>query len=147
MLEDPLIHLNNCSRYYGNNKGKIILAVFHKLWKYHAAYIRDIHNRKDDFSPSKPTNNAKFKIGQAVIVRNHACLTLEPKYLTDYRVLKILNESTLPVVTPNGKECKRNINDVMPCTTLELVENAWSSFLNSIKIYLPSHEYSLRLCD
>ena len=54
--------------------------------------------------------------------------------MKDYRMLKILNESTLLLVTPSGKECKRNFNDVKPCTTLELIENAWNSFLNSIKL-------------
>ena len=52
----------------------------------------------------------------------------------DYRILKILNESTLLLVTPNGRECRANINNVKPCTTLELIENAWDTSLNAIKI-------------
>ena len=51
----------------------------------------------------------------------------------DYRVLKILNESALLLVTPNGRKHNTNINDVKPCTTLDLTENVWNSFLNSIK--------------
>ena len=51
----------------------------------------------------------------------------------DYTVLKIINKSTLLLVTPNGKECEMNINDVKPCTTLALGGNAWNLFLNSIK--------------
>ena len=67
------------------------------------------------------------------MVRNYIHQTSEPKYITDHRVLKILNESTLLLVTLNEKECKMNTNDLKPCTKLELAENAWNSFLNSIK--------------
>ena len=58
--------------------------------------------------------------------------------MTDYRVFKMLNESTLLLVTHNEKEYKMNINKVKPFTKLELVENAWNSFLNSIKLNHPS---------
>ena len=86
------------------------------------------------------------KIGQ-ILVRCHAHQTFKLKYLTNYRVLKILNENTLLLGTPNGKECKMNINDMKLCTILELVENAWKSFLNSIKPNHSSHEYGPRPCD
>ena len=59
----------------------------------------------------------------------------------DYRVLKILNESTLLLITPNGKEHKMKINDVKLSMTLELVENAWNTFLNSRKTYHESPTY------
>ena len=77
--------------------------------------------------------NPTFKIGQPVMGENHAHHTFEPKYLLDYRVLKILNDITLLLVTPNGKERKTNNNGVKPCSTAEPVENAWDSFLGSIK--------------
>ena len=67
------------------------------------------------------------------MVKNHSYHTFEAKYLLDYRILKILNDSTLLIVTPNGKERKTNIYDVKPYCTTELVENAWDSFLGSIK--------------
>ena len=65
------------------------------------------------------------------MVRNNTSWSFEPKYLMDYRVL--INVSTLLLVTPNGKECETNINDMKPSSTLELIENALNSFLNSIK--------------
>ena len=76
------------------------------------------------------------------MVKNHTHCTFETKYLMDYRALTILNENTLLLVTPNGKECKTNVSDVKPCTSLEWVENAWDSFLNSIKTNCQNHEYS-----
>ena len=47
-----------------------------------------MHNRRDDYTPSKPTNKEKLEIGQAVMVRNHAHQTFEPEYLNDYSILK-----------------------------------------------------------
>ena len=68
------------------------------------------------------------------MVKNYTHHTFEPKYLLDNRVLKIINRSTLLLVTPNGREYKTNINNVKSATTLELIRNAWNSCLNSIKL-------------
>ena len=43
------------------------------------------------------------------------------------------------------KEKKPNINDVKPCSTRELVENAWDLFLNSIKTKYQNCKYNPRL--
>ena len=94
-----------------------------------------------------PKSNTDFEIGQAVMVTNHTHHTFKPKYLIDYRVLKILNESTLLLVTPTGREHKTKINDVKPCTILELIENVWKTFPNSIKRRHQNHDYNLRPCD
>ena len=32
-VEGWLTHLNSCSRYYGDNKGKLIFTELHKLWE------------------------------------------------------------------------------------------------------------------
>ena len=84
--------------------------------------------RNEDMNHQISNNNPKFEIGQLVMFKNHAHHTFEPKYLLDYRVLKILNDSSLLLVTPNGKERKTNINDVKPCNTSELIENVWDSW-------------------
>ena len=78
------------------------------------------------------------------MVKNHACHTFEPKYLLDYRILNILNDSTLLLVTLNWKERKTDINDVKPWSISELMENVWDSFLASIKINHPNSAYDLR---
>ena len=65
-VEDWLTH-PICSRYYRDNKGKIILKELHMLCKHCAAYLRDKCNRKDYCTPPKPMNNAIFEIGQTVI--------------------------------------------------------------------------------
>ena len=98
--EGQWTHLNNFSRCYGVDNGKIILAKLQKLWKHDAAYLKYIHYSMDESKSCKPRNNTKFEIGQAVMVKNHAHHTLKPKNLMDLRVLKIFNKSTLLLVTP-----------------------------------------------
>ena len=71
----------------------------------------------------------------------------EAKYLMDYRVLKLLNESSLLLVKPNRKEHKRNVDDMKPCSTLELTEYAWNAFLNPMKTNCQNNEYDLRPHD
>ena len=129
-----------------------MLAKLHKLLKNHAAYLKDIYYRKDDSKPWKARNDTKFEIGLPVMVKNYAHHVLEPENLTDYRVLKILNESTLILVTPNSREHKTNISDVKPATTPELVDSAWDSFLSSIPTHvirgstaLQVHKWALHL--
>ena len=89
-------------------------------------------------------NYPKFVIGQPVMIRNHAHWTFKSKHLLDYRVLKILNKSSLLLVTPNGKERITNVNDAKPCSTSELIENAMDSFLGSIKTNIQNSAYNLR---
>ena len=67
------------------------------LWKHHAAYLKDIHYRKDDCKPCQSRNYTKCEISQTVMVKNHA---FKLKYLMDYRILKVLNKSTLLLVSP-----------------------------------------------
>ena len=77
------------------------------------------------------------------MVKNHACHTFEPNDLLDYKVLRMINDSTLLLITPNGKERKTNINDVKPCSTTELVENIWNSFLGSVRTKHKNCSYNI----
>ena len=103
--EGHLSHLNNSNKYYDTNEGKIVLEELYKLWKHHANHLNGIHQRNEHMNNQSSNNNPKFKIGQAVIVKNHALHTLEPKYLLDYRVQSttILSDSTLLLVAPIRK--------------------------------------------
>ena len=103
------------------------------LWKHHYNHLREIYQRNEHKHVPSCNNNPTFEAGQPVMVRNHAHHTIEPKYLLDYRVLQILNDSTLLIVTPDGKERKMSINDVKLSNTSKLVKNAWDTFLGSIK--------------
>ena len=78
------------------------------------------------------------------MVKNHAYGTFKPKCQLDYRVLKILNDSTLLLVTPNHKERKTNVKDVKLHSTWELTEKARDSFLRTIKGNCQNCTYNLR---
>ena len=62
--------------------------------------------RNEYMDHQNSNNNPKFEIGQIVMVKNHAFHTFKSKYLLDYRVKKIINDITLLLDTPNGKERK-----------------------------------------
>ena len=78
------------------------------------------------------------------MVKNHAHHTFKPKYLLDCKILKILNDISLVIMTTNGKERKTNINYVKPCSTTDLVENASDQFLSSVKTRHQNYSYNLR---
>ena len=105
--EGYLTHLKNSNRYYGTSKGQIILEDIHKLWKHHAAHIREIYQRKQSTNEQINKDNAKFKTGQPVMVKNHACYTFEPEYIMAYKVLKYL--TTAHFANNTKWKRKRNI--------------------------------------
>ena len=78
------------------------------------------------------------------MVKNHAYHTFESKYLLDYMALKIVIDSALLFITPNGKERKTNINDVKPWGATEFIKNAWEAFLISIQTKCKKINYDLR---
>ena len=59
------------------------------------------------------------------MVKPHAHHTFKHKYLFDYKVLKIPNDTILLLTTPNEKERKANIDDDNPCSTTDHKENTW----------------------
>ena len=65
--------------------------------------MRELHKRNKHRDQQINKDNPKFEIGQLVMVKSYAYHTFEPKYLLDYRVLKVLNDTTLLLVTSNGK--------------------------------------------
>ena len=136
-----LSHLNNSNRYCGTNEGKIVLEELHKLWKQHTKHLKEMHNRNLHKDQQISKNNQKFEICQQAMVKNHAHHTFEPRYLLDYRILKIPNDSTLLLVTLDEKEKKTNINDAKMCSTPELIGN---SFVSSIKTNWQNSKYKLR---
>ena len=79
------------------------------------------------------------------MIKNHACHAFEPKYIDGLQSTKnLLNESTLLLVTCNGREHKMIINNVKPCSTLECsLKMLGMCFLNSIKTKHQNCDYNL----
>ena len=92
--EDDNITLTTTIGIMAPMKGKN-LDELHKSWKYHTKDLKEMCQRNEHMDQQISGNNSKFEIGQPVMVKNHVHYTFDPKYLLGYRVLKILNDSTL----------------------------------------------------
>ena len=88
-------------RCLGDGKGLILFAKFCKLWSAHAKSLQE--NRL--LKTQKVEKNKNFKVGQILAVKNHLRNTFEPKFVSNYRILKIVNEHTLLTKSPGGKTC------------------------------------------
>ena len=51
--------------------------------------------------------------------------------MSDYRILKLVNECTLLIESPNGKACQININDAKPVSAANATDNALHEFKQS----------------
>ena len=118
-LESPffLIHgrdpLEQCTRlfglvdtrYMGDDKGLILFTKLRKLWLTHAKSFQE--NRLLKTNTLECNENFKshhFKEGQLVAVKNHLKSTFDTKFISDYRILNIINECTLLIQSPDGKK-------------------------------------------
>ena len=45
-------------------------------------------------------------------MENHNARAFQPKYLADYRIVKVINENTVIEATPDGTERKCNIHHI-----------------------------------
>ena len=138
-VEGHLSHIHNSNRYYGTNEWKKTSGRTLQIME-----VPCQTSQRNGYMDQQTNKNPTFKTGQPVMVKNHAHCTFIPKYWLDYRVLRILKNSTLLLVIPNAKERKTNINDAKPCSTSELIENVWDSFLGSIKINHQNSTHNLR---
>ena len=102
---------------------------------------------------TEPINNRKvtkasdLQIGQLVFVKNHHKGDFNPPYTFDHRILAIVNESTVVLTTPDGKEKRYSIHYIKPVSVLESSIGAYQQFQDSIckdKIATqPGHQYNL----
>ena len=54
--------------------------------------------------------------------------TFNPSYVFDHRVGGIVNDSTVILTTPDGKERRCNIHHIKPTTVLEASTSAFKQF-------------------
>ena len=64
--------------------------------------------------------------------------------MSNYRILKIVNESTLLIESPNGKTCQININDAKSVSALTATDNALQEFKESMRRKEHTHLYTLQ---
>ena len=148
-LEGRLSNLHNYCRYVGDQPGWLAVQELRKMWKLHAKLLKE--NRSTEPADNrKITKASDLKLGQLVFVKDHWKGTFNPSYVFDHRVGGILNDSTVVLTTPNGKERKCHIHHINPMTAVEASTSALSQFQDSIqkkpeKKPPTSHQYNLHL--
>ena len=66
-------------------------------------------------------------------MKNHNVRAFQSKYVANYRVIKIVNESTVIVASPDGRERKCNINHIKPMSPTETFTSTFEEFTKCIK--------------
>ena len=106
-----------------------------------------LHRTAEPIDNRKVTRGTNLKIGQLVFVKDHHKGTFEPSYTFDHRVAGIVNDSTVLLTTPDGKEKRCNIHHIKLVTALEASACAFQQFQDSIwkdpGSAQPSHYYNL----
>ena len=87
---------------------------------------------KDAVEERKFDKASDLKIVQLALIKNHTASTFQPKYLADCRVIKIVNDSTVIMSSPGGKEKKCNIHHVKPMSPTTAFTSAFEEFQKSI---------------
>ena len=67
----------------------------------------------------------------------------DPKFISDYRILNIINKCTLLIQSPDGKTRKININDAKPVSAISAADNALQDFKQSVLRREHTHPYNL----
>ena len=63
--------------------------------------------------------------------------------MSEYRILKIVNECTLLIESPNDKTYQINVNDAKPVSALTTTDNALQDFKQSVQSKEHTHSYTL----
>ena len=131
-------------RYMGDDKGLILLAKLHKLWLTYAKSLQENRLLKTDtLECNKHFKSHHFKVGQLVAVKNHLKSTFDTKFVSDYRILKIINERILLIESPDGKTMKININDAKSVSAIAAADNVLQVFKQSMLRRECTHPYNL----
>ena len=116
------------------------------MCKLHVKQLEE-NRRADPAENKKITKTSDLKIGQLVFVKDYHKGTFDATYIFDHRVSGILNDSTVMLTTPDGKEKKCNIHHIKPITPVDVFTNAFNQFQYSVKknpCDTAQHQYNLR---
>ena len=67
----------------------------------------------------------------------------DPKFISDYRILDIINKCTLLMQSPDGKTRKISINDAKPVSAITAADNMLEDFKQSMLRRECTHPYNL----
>ena len=107
-------------RYMGDDKGLILFAELCNLWLSHAKSLQENRLLKTEtLEQNKHFTSHEFKVGQLIAVTNHLRNMIDTRFISGYRILKIINECTLLIESPDGKTRKINANDAKPVSAIK----------------------------
>ena len=102
------------------------------MWSAHTRALQESRQLKTEkVKKNKCFKAHNFKVGQLVAVKNYLRNTFESRFMSDYRVLKIVNKHILLVESPGGKTRQININDAKPVSATAATNNALKDFKQS----------------
>ena len=104
-IKGRLSNLQNYCRYVRDQPSQLAVQELRKMWKLHVKLLEE-NRRTDPAENKKITKASNLKIGQIVFVKDHHKGTFDPTYIYDHRVSDILNDSTVMLTTPDGREKK-----------------------------------------
>ena len=76
-------------------------------------------------------------------VKNHLRNTFDTRFISDYRIVKIINECTVLIESPDGKARKINVNDVKPVSAITAGDNTLQEFKQLMLRKEHTHPYTL----
>ena len=130
--------------YMGNDKGLILFAELCKLWLSHTKSLQENRLLKTEtLEQNKHFKSHNFKVGQLIAVNNHLRNTFKTRFVSDYRILKVINECTLLIESPDVKTRNININDAKPVSAITPMDNALQEFRQSMLKKEHTHPYAL----
>ena len=115
------------------------------MWKLYTKLLEE-NRRVDPIKIKKIIKSSNIKVGQSVIVKDHHKGTFDPIHIFDHRVSGIINDSTVMLTTPDGKEKESNIHHIKPITPAAAFTNAFDQFQDSIEknpCSAAPHQYNL----
>ena len=129
-------------RYMGNDKGLILFAELHKLWLSHAKSLQENRLLKTEaLELNKHFRSHEFRVGQLVAVRSHLRNTFDTRFISDYRIVKIINEHPILIESPDRKTRKIIINDAKPVSAITAAENVLQKFKKPMLRKEHTHPY------
>ena len=76
-------------------------------------------------------------------VKNHVRNMFDTRFISDYRILKIIKVHYLLIESPDGKTRKINVNDAKPVSATTAADNALQEFKQSMLRKKHTHLYTI----
>ena len=76
-------------------------------------------------------------------IKNHLRNMFDTRFLSDYRIVKIINKHTLLIESPDGKTRKIKVNDAKPVSAIIAADNTLQGFKQLMLRKEHTHPYTL----